>query len=118
MRPELPELRHELLRRAQCDQEARHGLGDRPGPEQWTRVKAIDADNTAWLEHVVADHGWPGSRLVDTDGAHSAWLLAQHAPLDFQQRCLPLLRQAVEKGDARDRNATVSISSLTGELNR
>ena len=102
MHPELPELRGELLRRAERDQHVRHSLGHPPSAQQWARVKAIDADNTSRLERVVADHGWPGSRLVDADGAHCAWLLAQHTPLDFQQRHLPLLRQAVGEGQARE----------------
>ncbi len=78
----------------------RKNLGDHPSAEQWARLKAVDADNTSWLERIVADHGWPGIRLVDADGAHAAWLLTQHAPLELQQRCLPLLQQAVEQGDA------------------
>jgi hypothetical protein len=34
-------------------------------------------------------------------GAHVAWLLAQHAPPDLQEECLPLLQDAVTRGDAR-----------------
>lgn len=100
--PEMPELRGELLQRAECDQHMRHALGDQPSSQQWEQMKTVDADNTAWLERVVAERGWPGVRLVDSDGAHAAWLLIQHAPLEFQQRCLPLLRHAVEQGDASE----------------
>lgn len=100
MDPELPKLRAELLHRAERDQHVRRALGDQPSEQQWEQMKDVDADNTSWLERVVAERGWPGVRLVDSDGAHAAWLLIQHAPLEFQQRCLPLLRHAVEQGDA------------------
>ena len=33
-------------------------------------------------------------------GAHAAWLLAQHAPPELQEECLPLLEDAVTRGDA------------------
>jgi hypothetical protein len=33
-------------------------------------------------------------------GAHAAWLLGQHAPPDLQEECLPLLQDAVARGDA------------------
>jgi hypothetical protein len=40
--------------------------------------------------------------LVGEDGAHAAWLLAQHADRDpaFQRRCLDLLTQAVAGREA------------------
>lgn len=94
------ELRPELLRRAERDQQARRGLGDPPTAEQWEVVKAVDDANVPWLEHIIAEHGWPGADLVGEDGAHAAWLLAQHVPLHLQQRWLPLLQEAVVTGDA------------------
>lgn len=98
--PRSPELRAELIRRAKDDQDARRSLGDPPTSEQWDAVKAVDAENAPWLEGILAEYGWPSAGLAGEDGAHAAWLLAQHAPLHLQQRCLPLLRQAVEAGDA------------------
>jgi len=96
-----PDLRAELLRRAERDQEARSN-GARVG---WQAVSAIDAENLAWLAGVVADVGWPGKSMVGDDGAHAAWLLAQHADGDpaFQRVCLDLLAAATVRGDAAPR---------------
>jgi hypothetical protein len=63
-------------------------------------VKAVDADNSPWLESIITEHGWPGAEFVGEDGAHSAWLIAQHAPLHLQRQWLPLLREAVQAGNA------------------
>ena len=40
--------------------------------------------------------------MVGEDGAHAAWLLAQHADRDpaFQRRCLDLISEAAEAGEA------------------
>jgi hypothetical protein len=91
-------LRAELLRRMEMDQVARRALD----PE---RMQAADGENLPWLQGVVAERGWPGASLVGVDGAHAAWLLAQHAVADpaFQRRCLELLSAAVEAGEATER---------------
>ena len=91
-------LRAELLRRMEKDQVARKALDSEA-------MRDADGENLPWLKGVIAAHGWPGASLVGTDGAHAAWLLAQHADADpaFQRQCLDLLTVAVEAGEARMR---------------
>jgi uncharacterized protein DUF6624 len=106
--PERPDLAAELVRRAAVDQQARGYFfrGERPTDAEIRRARDVDRDNTAWLETVVAEHGWPGVRLVGEQAANAAWLLAQHADRqpDLQRRWLALLRAAVQAGDANPRN--------------
>jgi hypothetical protein len=68
-------LRAELLRRVETDQVARKALDGEA-------MRDADGENLPWLKGVIAAHGWPGASLVGTDGAHAAWLLAQHADAD------------------------------------
>jgi hypothetical protein len=93
------ELRAELLRRVAKDQAVRKAL-DIDG------MREADGENLPWLKAVIAEHGWPGTSLVGTDGAQAAWLLAQHADADpaFQRQCLDLLTAAVAAGEASERN--------------
>lgn len=72
------------------------------GNEVLEKLMAIDRRHTQRMKAIVGEHGWPGKALVGEDGAAAAWLLVQHADLDvdFQQRCLPLLEAAVERGEA------------------
>src|SRR5215469_8971741 len=105
------ELRAELLRRAEQDQVARaellhraeHDKVAQAGPEPgWDTVATVDADNLIWLKSVVAEVGWPSWSMVGEDGAHAAWLLAQHADRDpaFQRRCLDLITTAARADEA------------------
>ena len=105
------ELQAELLRRAGQDQVARtellrraeHDNVTRAEPEpDWDTVASVDADNLRWLKNVVAEVGWPGRSMVGEEGAHAAWLLAQHADRDpaFQRRCLDLITEAARSGEA------------------
>lgn len=88
-------LRAELLRRVEKDQAARKALDA-------DAMAEADGENLPWLKEVTATRGWPGASLVGTDGAHAAWLLAQHADADpaFQRQCLGLIGAAVEAGEA------------------
>jgi len=107
--PTLPELRRELLAREATDQEVRRKVLDwikaeklsfdaladeehaqEPVVQQWKRV---DRENQAWLKAAVERYGWPGRSLVGVDGAHAAWLLAQHAQHDFQRQCLRQMKE-------------------------
>ena len=126
--PKEPALRTELLARKQKDQQARLKLLEwakrngidfgskelekrgRPFIEQ---LKAIDAENRAWLKQVIHRYGWPGRTLVGPDGAHAAWLLIQHADADraLQKRCLKLMRKA-PKGEVQPEN----IAYLTDRI--
>ncbi len=95
------ELRAELLERAGRDQAARLSMRPDHTMAEWEAVVApVDRDNTALLREIIGRHGWPGRRLVGDNGAHAAWLLAQHAPPELQEECLPLLEDAVTRGDA------------------
>ena len=67
---------------------------------------AIDEKNTARMRTIISEYGWPTYDLVGKGASNSAWLLVQHAdrnPL-FQAKCLPLLKAAVDKGQAKASN--------------
>ena len=99
------ELRAELLERAGRDQAARESLPPEHGMREYEEiVEPVDRANTARLREIVGEHGWPGHQLVGEAAAHAAWLLAQHAPPDFQEQCLPLLEGAAARGDASPRD--------------
>ncbi|SFE22712.1 hypothetical protein SAMN04487819_109230 [Actinopolyspora alba] len=97
------QLRDELLRRSARDQQVRHQWLEQQTVDSIT-VREVDADNTARLAEIIDEHGWPGHTLVGTDGAHAAWLLAQHATPDYQQAWIDLLREAVDRQEATERD--------------
>ncbi|MEU6866795.1 DUF6624 domain-containing protein [Streptomyces sp. NPDC046876] len=116
--PAVPDVAAELRRRATRDQTVRRQLLRTGEPGDLLR---IDAENTAWLTEVIAEHGWPGFSLVGEQGADDAWLLVQHADRvpDLQREALGLLKAAVEAGDAPPRHLaylTDRVLVASGEL--
>lgn len=52
------------------------------------------------LDSIIQIYGWPGNQLVGEDGAKISWGIPQHHPdVFFKQKCLSLIKKAVEKGD-------------------
>src|SRR5688500_3348445 len=67
------------------------------------RMELVHRRNATRLSAILDRCGaWPGRSLVGGDGAHAAWLIAQHAIGDpvLQRRALQLLRVAAAQGEA------------------
>lgn len=75
---------------------------------------ANKAERAERLDRVIAEHGWPGLRLVGADAADAAWWLACQADDADVDRAawLDALRAAVESGDADPRH----LATLTDRV--
>jgi Family of unknown function (DUF6624) len=93
-------LRRELLAMMDADQRVRQGFGSQMTPEQVAQMQAVDTKHTARMKTIIVEHGWPGRSFVGDDGARAAWLLVQHADASFMTQCLPLMENAVSRGEA------------------
>ncbi len=88
-------------------------------PPEAAVLLGVNAANAERLGELLVD-AWPGLRRVGSDGADAAWILAQHADRSNERRraWLPLLREAVESGDADPRHlATLTdrVAAVAGE---
>ncbi|MEU8174982.1 DUF6624 domain-containing protein [Microbispora hainanensis] len=97
------ELRAELLKRMEADQDIREPAGEPPSQERMAQWRSIDRDNTAWLLSVIGARGWPLLSQVGEDGALAAWLLAQHADAspEVQREFHRALSDAVSRNEAK-----------------
>ncbi|WP_435058129.1 DUF6624 domain-containing protein [Streptomyces sp. bgisy060] len=101
--PQRPDLARELIARA--TESASHRakrVRDQLDAVQLGQGRHTDHANTNVLRRILADHGWPGHRLVGPDAARAAWSIALHSDdePDFQRAAATLLRRAVQVGDA------------------
>lgn len=71
-----------------------------PQAEQATRQEdLVDSTNQARLTEIVTKYGWPGRPLVGPQAALAAFLVLQHAELDYQLKYLPMFAGAARRGD-------------------
>ncbi|MER6464745.1 DUF6624 domain-containing protein [Streptomyces sp. NPDC001228] len=101
--PQRPDLARELLARAEESavhraQRVRNHLD----AVQLGKARHTDHANGRVLRRILAEHDWPGHRLVGPDAARAAWSIALHSDDDlaFQRAAITLLGRAVEAGDA------------------
>lgn len=98
------ELKQRLLEMVEEDQRVRAGLAATGELFQGyaPKMAEVHRHNAQELEGMVGQHGWLGKSLVGEEGADAAWLILQHAigNPELQRKCLPLLKEAVARGEA------------------
>jgi hypothetical protein len=100
----LEALRQELLAMIAEDEQVRAELAADGSLYQGyhPRMAEVHRRNAARMTGLIGQYGWLGRHLVGDDGAAAAWRIVQHAIGDpkLQRAALPLLREAIAKGDA------------------
>ncbi|MEU9470804.1 DUF6624 domain-containing protein [Streptomyces avermitilis] len=101
--PQRPDLARELIARAA--ESAAHRakrVRNQLLAVQLGQGRHADHANTEVLRRILAEHDWPGHRLVGPDAAQAAWSIALHSndEPDFQRAATTLLERAVQAGDA------------------
>ncbi|MFG3293475.1 DUF6624 domain-containing protein [Streptomyces sp. NPDC048179] len=101
--PQRPDLARELITRA-TDSTAHRAkrVRDQLDAVQLGQGRHTEHANTAVLRRILAEHDWPGHRLVGPDAARAAWRIALHSDDDpaFQRAATTLLARAVQASDA------------------
>jgi Family of unknown function (DUF6624) len=66
-------------------------------------MKSVHEENNKRIKEIIGEFGWPLESDVGEEGSEATWLIVQHAVLEpeFQQKCINLLKTAVEKGEAK-----------------
>ena len=82
------------------DQEVRHRwLKDQQNETIRAEMKKVDEAHEARLREIIREYGWPGQSLVGKKAAGAAWTVAQHGSSDFLHQTLPMMKDAVAKGE-------------------
>ncbi len=66
----------------------------------WRLIQQQDSVNEAKVVQIIEERGWVGSNIVGGKANAALWLIIQHAPLETQEKYLPLLKESVLKGES------------------
>ena len=71
--------------------------------EMRAHFKAIakkDSLNLLIIRKILDERGWLGKDIIGSDGNMTLFLVIQHADIEVQKKYLPMMREAVKKGNA------------------
>lgn len=63
-----------------------------------------DSINLIKVMKILDERGWVGKDVVGTQGNQTLFLVIQHSDLKYQQKYLPMMREAVKNGNATPAN--------------
>ncbi|MDX9855156.1 MAG: hypothetical protein RBS81_15345 [Tenuifilaceae bacterium] len=66
----------------------------------WETIAKQDSINEKEVIEIIETRGWVGISLVGKKGNTALWLIIQHAPVEIEEKYLPLLRESVLKGES------------------
>jgi hypothetical protein len=87
--------------RLQIDRVAKdYGHGSKEMTALWKRINAKDSTNLIVVEDILKKYGWLGTDVIGGTGNMTLFLVIQHSNLKTQEKYLPMMREAVKKGNA------------------
>jgi len=84
--------------------EKEHGWESPQMKELWKEIEVKDSINLIKIMEILDERGWLGADVIGGQGNQTLFLVIQHAPLEVQKKYLPMMREAVKKGNARSRS--------------
>jgi hypothetical protein len=97
-------VRDQVLRQLYKQAEEKFGRGSEYMNAFWEMMGEQDSINERTVLKIIDENGWVGKSLVGAKANSTLWLVIQHAPIDTQEKYLPLLKESVKKGESSGQN--------------
>lgn len=88
------------VRFAYIDAQNKFGFKSRQVDSLARVVMRADSVNLKKVKAILDQHGWVGPKVVGGQASQALFLVIQHSDLASQQKYLPIMRDAVKRGDA------------------
>jgi hypothetical protein len=66
----------------------------------WKIINEKDSINLTKVKKILDERGWLGPDVIGNQGNSTLFLVIQHSDLETQEKYLPMMREAVKKGNA------------------
>lgn len=81
--------------------EKQHGFDSPQLRDLWQTISKADEANLTEVKAILDEHGWLSPKQVGTKANSTLFLVIQHSNLATQQKYLPMMRSAVQQGNAQ-----------------
>ncbi len=68
------------------------------------KIEEQDSINIIKIKKILDERGWLGADIIGNLGNTTLFLVIQHSDLETQEKYLPMMREAVKKGNAKANN--------------
>ena len=80
--------------------ETKYGVNSIEIKDQWKIITEKDSINLLKIKTILDQNGWPSSGVIGKKGSTTIFLVIQHADLLTQEKYLPMMSEAVNRGNA------------------
>jgi len=87
-------------RRQIGDIEEKYGRDSKEMKAHWRLINEKDSINLIKIKKILDERGWLGAEIIGGQGNSTLFLVIQHSDLETQLEYLPMMREAVKKGNA------------------
>jgi len=81
--------------------EQKYGKDSKEIKQLWVEINRNDSINLIKVKQVLDKYGWLGPDVVGSKGSVTLFLVIQHADAKDRDKYLPMMREAVKKGNAQ-----------------
>jgi len=89
------------IRKEYREMAEKHNNDDPEMKAFYKKWRAVDSTNEVAITQFLDEHGWLGANVIGSKGNSTLFLVIQHSPLETQEKYLPMMQDAVKKGNAR-----------------
>ncbi len=87
-------------RRQISEIEEKYGRDSKEMQAHWNLINEKDSINLIKIKKILDERGWLGPKIIGNQGNSTLFLVIQHSDLETQEKYLPMMRDAVQKGNA------------------
>jgi hypothetical protein len=81
--------------------EQKYGRKSKEMKAHWKIINEKDSINLIKVKKILDERGWLGPDIIGVQGNSTLFLVIQHSDIETQKKYLPIMRDAVKKGNAR-----------------
>lgn len=81
--------------------EEKYGWESKEMKAHWDLIAEKDSVNLIAIKKILDERGWLGPDIIGNRGNSTLFLVIQHSDIEIQEKYLPMMREAVAKGNAR-----------------
>lgn len=83
------------------DVQQKYGYDSKEIKALWKRINYKDSIDLIKVKQILDEYGWLGADKIGASANSTIFLVVQHADLKTQEKYLPMMREAVKKGNAQ-----------------